>query len=512
MGEISKAIWRNGWWLAGGTALIWLLLMGLYWEFVFDDAYIIFRHARHFAKGIGLVYNPTTVVDGYTSFLWTVLIGCSVFIFSERNIILITKLMSGALSLLALVCIYHILRYAPIELSPRWMAVALSVVSPAVVISTADGLETPLYTAIQMMLVLQWLKDLKRGSPSPMLGVWFALLTLTRPDGILLIALAMVVFLKFSGDMRRFLKQSLPFVVIWSAIYIPYFIWHLFYYGHPFPNTFYAKMGGHQDLLVRGVNRIIQWQQELGSIVSIAFVLYAIIKISSPYTSVLVAVMVSRILLVLWSGGEVMGHHRFMAPAVPAYWLLFQLGFSLWLARLQSQRGWMRHSIGALPSVLFIALLTISLIHVPKYQQYAKGLNEAHIRLGHWIRQNTRPETVIAVGDAGAIPYHADRHAIDFGGLNDPHLAHLPGQLGHKKIDVNYILSQKPDLIILGSQFPPPLPFKGLATIDQALYDTIAQKRNYTLHSVYQFNERYFLWVLVHKESNCWIHNNERGD
>ena len=37
-----------------------------------EDAYITFRYARHFAAGLGLVYNPGESVMGYTSPLWVV--------------------------------------------------------------------------------------------------------------------------------------------------------------------------------------------------------------------------------------------------------------------------------------------------------------------------------------------------------------------------------------------------------------------------------------------------------
>ena len=43
-----------------------------------DDAYISFRYARNFARGWGLVYNAGERIEGYTNFLWTVLIGIAI--------------------------------------------------------------------------------------------------------------------------------------------------------------------------------------------------------------------------------------------------------------------------------------------------------------------------------------------------------------------------------------------------------------------------------------------------
>jgi arabinofuranosyltransferase len=482
-------------WSVVGAAIPFLLLAGLYWEFVVDDAYITFRYAIHFANGVGLVYNPTTIVDGYTSFLWTVLLGCAVCAFAEANIVLITKILATALSVLALSYVCFLARSAPLH-QPLWIAAVLTAASPAFVISAADGLETPLYIAVQMVFVARWLRDLQDSLLSTPLGMWAALLALVRPDGLLLVVLSVLLFLWLSSRESKSLARLLPFAVAFSVIYLPYFTWHWLYYGYPFPNTFYAKMGGQWDLFVQGVDRLLKWQQEMGSIVSLLFVLFALFKLRLPYTYILAAVVLARALLVLWSGGEVMGHHRFMAPAVPAYWLLFQAGLWGWLGRVSSSHRLTRYAKLVIPLILLCASGAITVSHLPKYQQYAEGLSQAHIRLGRWIHQNTSPETRIAVGDAGAIPYYARRHTIDIMGLNDPHIAHLPGRLG-RRIDTDYILSQKPDLIILLSEVAPPADFKGLTPIDQALYEAVIRRQEYILHSVYQFNERYYLWVMA---------------
>ncbi len=59
------------WWLgallAGAAILAWLNRL------VLDDAFISFRYARNLVSGHGLVWNPGERVEGYTNFLWTLL-------------------------------------------------------------------------------------------------------------------------------------------------------------------------------------------------------------------------------------------------------------------------------------------------------------------------------------------------------------------------------------------------------------------------------------------------------
>ena len=53
-----------------------LLLAALAWHnrFIQDDAFISFRYARNFVEGHGLVWNIGEPVEGYTNFLWVMLV------------------------------------------------------------------------------------------------------------------------------------------------------------------------------------------------------------------------------------------------------------------------------------------------------------------------------------------------------------------------------------------------------------------------------------------------------
>ena len=58
------------------TAIIVLILLAHinYLRFVCDDAFISFRYAKNFVEGNGLVYNIGEKVEGYSNFLWTLLL------------------------------------------------------------------------------------------------------------------------------------------------------------------------------------------------------------------------------------------------------------------------------------------------------------------------------------------------------------------------------------------------------------------------------------------------------
>lgn len=58
--------------VAGAVAWAWSLLWAS------DDAFITFRYAEHFARGDGLVFNVGERVEGYTDFLWALIIAAAI--------------------------------------------------------------------------------------------------------------------------------------------------------------------------------------------------------------------------------------------------------------------------------------------------------------------------------------------------------------------------------------------------------------------------------------------------
>lgn len=44
------------------------------WQWICDDAYISFVYARNLSEGLGLVFHLGERVEGYTNFLWTIVL------------------------------------------------------------------------------------------------------------------------------------------------------------------------------------------------------------------------------------------------------------------------------------------------------------------------------------------------------------------------------------------------------------------------------------------------------
>ena len=56
------------------AALLVLVVHAFVYDAISDDAFIILRYAQNLLSGDGLVWNVGERVEGYTSFLWTLLV------------------------------------------------------------------------------------------------------------------------------------------------------------------------------------------------------------------------------------------------------------------------------------------------------------------------------------------------------------------------------------------------------------------------------------------------------
>ena len=110
--EASQSAPRWAWTSFLGLCVVYLGLclhyLGEIGPYVIDDVFIIFRYADNFAHGEGLVFNPGEAVEGYTSFLWTLLFG--VFAKLGLPLILTGQVLGIALGLATLALTWRIAR------------------------------------------------------------------------------------------------------------------------------------------------------------------------------------------------------------------------------------------------------------------------------------------------------------------------------------------------------------------------------------------------------------------
>ncbi|MFL5806816.1 MAG: hypothetical protein ACJ8CR_34450, partial [Roseiflexaceae bacterium] len=321
---------------------------------------------------------------------------------------------------------------------------------------------------------------------SSFLGLLLALAAMTRPEGVLIAGVCGLHLLATpsrAGSIawRRLFGLALGFLVIFG----PYYLWRLSYYGYPLPNTFYAKVGGTAAQALRGLGYAAAFASSQAPLIAIALLgllpvknkeqrtknLYSEPSVAAPVEttgqiggrwsvvggrwSLLWLLVVVYTLYIVVVGGDHFPLYRFFVPILPLVALLAALA----LGRL----GEALPRPAAAPA---LALLVVAAIGWQAPQLYeSRTLNasagvwtentvvEKNREIGLWLRANTAPDTLIATGIAGALPFYAERPVLDMLGLNDLHIAHLAvptigqGVAGSEKTDSDYILRRRPSYI-----------------------------------------------------------------
>jgi arabinofuranosyltransferase len=245
--------WLRGRGPAARIALLPPLFLVLYaaviaWKaWVCDDAYITFRTVDNLANGHGLRWNVLERVQTYTHPLWMFLISGLYVMTGEpfyTSIALSLVMSVGAVLLFSL-------RLAG-SVSLACLGISVLTVSKAFTDYSTSGLENPL----THFLIVLFLRVFLAGGDPGVRGVLLlssiaALVGLTRMDALLILlpALACAVFMRPTpGALTAGAAGMLP-LLAWE-------LFSLFYYGVPFPNTAYAKLGtgiGGLVLAGRGV-------------------------------------------------------------------------------------------------------------------------------------------------------------------------------------------------------------------------------------------------------------------
>jgi len=430
------------------------------YDYVVDDAFISFRYAQNLVGGEGLVYNPGERVEGYTNFLWVMLtalgmaLGADPVPFSK-----VLGLLSAA-GVLALTFGWPgngIGRGGVLRL----LAPALLCLSPPFALWSVGGLETCGFTLLVFTALTASIRMDRAGEHRAKwegcCGFCLALAILTRPEGW--IAALLVVLDRVFGAAREGKtvgRFPVVLVAVCLAAVLPHQIWKWSYYGHPFPNSYYAKVGWTGAQGLRGLTYLGGFTRGFGwPVISLALVGLAggfkerAVRLLYLWTVLYVAYVVIV-------GGDGLCMYRFFVPILPALCLLAERGVRV-LSRMAAgsfpgARRWARVSLCALLCAA-LGLLTVKPSIASKEKEFVRQDKQfvMHwITIGKWLRHYARPDDRIAVTTAGAVPYYSGLYAIDMLGINEPVIAHrkMPGMgegiAGHEKYDMAYVVDRRP--------------------------------------------------------------------
>jgi arabinofuranosyltransferase len=480
-------------WALLGLAAIVLVGHSLAYNFVTDDAYISFVFSRNFAEHGQLTFNPGQPVEGYTNFLWTFVLGLGMLagIPPEWS----SRVLGTACALGTLYVVFRTMERALGRITP-WAALPpiLLACSSGFACWTSGGLETQLYTLLVAASLDALVAAATTARALRRLGVLLALASMTRPEGPLIAAVLGAAWIVVRGvpwlaDRRavragrapalpvaqsppggaRFAEEARA-VAWFLALWGPWFAWRWWYYGWPFPNTYYVKATGpwaaadlpHQ-MIGNGLYYVWIWLRQTHLIYALPIAAVGLVA-ARPRTPRFVLTIACALFAAVYLaytisvGGDFMGLHRFIMPLFVVAAIAVTLGAE-WLATRLPPGARRRGTDLAIAAVIAVpfAISQVGLTEAslrPGNLANDHGIDtpaflivytEDRAAIGRAMAGCFRPDDFSIVGGAGAQPYFGRMRGVDVFGLVSETIAHdeprIRARAGHTKFGSDRVLA-----------------------------------------------------------------------
>lgn len=505
-----------------------VLLVAFAWSqrFIQDDAFISFRYAQNFINGEGLVWNSNERVEGYTNFLWTILISGGII--SGINPITCAYLLGLIFFTISIITTYKTSRLLFETKEMSFIVMLLLGLNYTFLSYATGGLETQMQTAL-LILGFYFTLKITIGSNFEhkylfVTSILFALAILTRLDsGIVILLLTIFIGNKIFSlnfpariKIRYSLFLTAPIMIIVGS----WLLWKLSYYGNILPNTFYVKASAITSPL-KGLKYvstfIFSYLLFPISIISI-FAVKSIFKNKISHIILLCSLIGLWLAYVIKIGGDFM-EFRFFVPIMPFIFILF--GWVIFYFIKNRIYQWVLTFLilsGSVHHALTFALdkdERIEPIHNLHNHLFAEDENWSGI--GKSLHQyfNHVKNMTIGVTAAGAIPYFSELRSIDMYGLNDRYIAREGAVTGitpgHQRMSTfNYLVNRGVNLVIAHPKILKQCEDAGcyLPSLPSNPNDRITQTKvvEIPIDSIYKFLA---LYLTPHAEVDSIIEQNQ---
>jgi len=304
-----------------------LMLLGTAW--ICDDAFITLRVIDNFVNGYGLRYNIIERVQVSTHPLWLMLL--TPFYMLTREAMVTTMLVSVTVSLGAF---WVLVTRVSKNIEYGCLLVLVAVASRSIYQFSTSGLEVPLTFLLLALFIWQLYQIGNTGKfdntliPAGIAG----LLLLNRLDLVILVGPVLAyLFFRARGGAR----VKIVIMAIFPAL--AWMVFSVIYFGAPFPNTAYAKLGtgfSTETLIFRGLSYVkdFVFNDSLLAVI-IGKVVFDAARSRNRLTLSLAVGMVLYITYIIIIGGDFMSG-RFFAPlGFIALCLLAQMPAPQWLIK-----------------------------------------------------------------------------------------------------------------------------------------------------------------------------------
>ena len=468
----------RGWFLL--VATIFLVHALLYYPYFSDDAFISLRYAKRLLQGHGLTWTDGETVEGYTNFLWVILnAGLGAL---GVDLVLAARIWGilGALAALFFVSLSPTTgRLEPVRILSAGLFLALSA---PIAVWAVGGLEQGFMAGLLAGAVYYLFRAVQndgiRRRELLVSSFFFAVLAITRADAAVLcippwLALAVYLGRRPGAVNTLIIFAELPLLFAGSHLLFRYL-----YYGELVPDWAAAKMSFSDQRFTEGIRYLLGVARILLVPMTVALLGVAVAFRRIPWFrwSVPLALLVLFSTYLVVVGGDTFYAWRRGVPLAVAVAFLMGEGMSRLATLAHTKRLVAAVAVTILGGVFVVMQMDDEKCSSPRTRNHWEWNGQAFGDLLKRAFPDDRP--LIAVEDAGALPYFSELPALDMLGHNNRYLTEHPPKSDEEDAmtqalgDPDYILERAPDIIVFNQATGDPAPTfrSGKALVEKAAF------------------------------------------
>lgn len=426
---MKKYLLRYGFSLLIALIFLSISLLVLYKSRPNEDAFILFKYVENFASGFGIsFYKGGPPTEGATDFLWLILlsilrlagidVAISSAIFNSLGMFLICLIITSQINKLK---------------QNLFLKVSLYIVVPLLLflpfsLAGYVGYSATLYSALILIAFYLFLEEHRFLHLLPYLAL---IISLFRPDGVIIsVGYVLLVYLKLKKEIN--LKKFILNIAVSVLIGLVYFIWRWIYFDSFLPLPLYVKSNS------AGYFNGLSWVIDYAPVFSV-FIFFYLLKNEQLKKKFLLLLgllpLCFHILSLSFALHLQNDFGRFQAPFV------LVLYFSLIIVLIQNS-----NVIKSYKQIIIIPLFLLSFssgfIQARFLLDAIKQRGFEYIDLfAYELKDLTDENNVIALTEAGRLPFWSNSNIIDLNGLNNKYTSqHIPNS--------NYLQSCNPDIVL----------------------------------------------------------------
>lgn len=445
--------------------------------FPLDDSWIHLQFARNLVEGHGLSYNPGELVTGSTAPLWTALL--ALLFLLPGSVIVWTKLLGVLFHLAGVDATFRLARELGLSRGLSSLAAGLMLATSWLVWSALSGMEIPLFVLLSLWGLLLHLRERADSTRPPLALPVFAVASLARPEGLLLLVLAvldrLLVFDREEGEDGGDLRWRRPPVrplLFGAALAALALFGPLLFYGWAgetvLPTTYAAKgAGGLRHLpdlrYVYNVLGIFFQAQPAATLAAGAGVLSLVAGLGTRRDRGLLPALWLLALPLAYATltpgpTRLLGNFgRYYFPLFPVLIVLGVLGLAPAAEALgrRLRAGRVQLPIGLLLVLLLVAPTVAKLAQgAPFYARNVANVQDSDVRIARWLAERLPADAVLAVNDIGAIKFLLPNRVVDLASIATPEIGREIRQSQAEGLSwtqgmLAAIARRKPDYIVI---------------------------------------------------------------